>query len=1274
MTTTSDTFSWACIFDRLTNDSFFSLRTQLGDGVPHDRFRDIVFDLCVAEDPEAGVEPLRSELISVIDTLFLMIDINNNGDVSWDEFSHYVLHAVQASHEGSARDIAQRIVYPASHDLRLDCPRLKKTALRFIQRWDKYCFLEVQARQKSMLSLYKSQGDKIALHAQCVTNQVIEDVVFVESVNALCVTTVSEKLQFFSLNEDPVLAESGQLQNLVLTRDHYLEGRHPVLRYDPETSLLFAGGSNGTVSILDPVKDFTVLPPLLQKVRLHGTQPVVDVTVLPERGTKLMLTSGLDGKVQMYDIIRQEFFGELGSQIAPHSMSFSTEYSCLVTCSNKSLDPLVWSPHAVSNPFVHRMVDEKFSTRRSRLVECYCPPHSQYCFTADCDGLVKLWDMRKLGIVRTFTADAHEPQTEFAENAPKLWLRCFTAHPTKLDVVSCCRSETGIGLYYVKSDTVPERNPVVAHDDPVVSIDFARQVGWAVTASKDCVKFWDLETGSVVHHLKHFWTHGTNVAITACTSDSTGKRFYLGTEGGLVSMHSTLTCGMIGECASHSCSVHALLMRDAILYSAAIDGSFHVSNVGGDSPLFLFAGKLDTPVICTAFDACSKLCIAVVGDTEGSLTFYDCTEGANGAMIGISRTVRDPTLRRDITDVTELHPDVGDITCVHMAGAQPFTVFGDVRGYLGIVATRPHPSAPTRMCRWKCFFPRSSVTIFAVALSLDYDEDSETLIVGDDQGSITLWSCKEVTQRCCFQETRWPRPIAERIALPKPTDKPLSCSPRLLAHFSATGTSAPVRKVCCLSEVLFAIVENRVVLTDTLGEGLGSLMQGRGTALDGICLPYRFRREASVVNDVDPGTPVMIRRGTGSRSFRDLKGAAAVVAAAACGFQEMSDAEYNVLCTSAVEYVDEEKVFDMDAVSGIVTPPCTPRNVAAVSCRYSLPLENARGYNVNDDLPLFLQLKLHAQSNFAKVLPARALNQAEEHAHAFLKQVVDRLGVEVEGAPGIYLRPSLSRLKEATLAEIFSGAPSSDQDWQSDMRLHPSPNAFVTGSVLSFRPTALLASPLMPVTAALKDLRTAPVARSGSLVSDATSSLSSKPVRFVRFQRKAAVDNQKANVDVPPTLDDFVLPLAGREVPRSSVEFLRGKVSVLGSAAPTTPEPQPITPLKELLGSTSAEKLRPATSASRPKPLTFVVGYGQSKALARTPPPSWHNASTALERRARHGSANVQFRVGSAKSETMDQFPRGRSSDRQEYLQLLLHLPRVRKPTADETLDVVRRL
>ena len=178
----------------------------------------------------------------------------------------------------------------------------------------------------------------------------------------------------------------------------------------------------------------------------------------------------------------------------------------------------------------------------------------------------------------------------------------------------------------------------------------------------------------------------------------------------------------------------------------------------------------------------------------------------------------------------------------------------------------------------------------------------------------------------------------------------------------------------------------------------------------------------------------------------------------------------------------------------------------------------------------------------------------------------------------------------------------------------------------------------------------------------------------MRFQRKAAVDNQKANVDVPPTLDDFVLPLAGREVPRSSVEFLRGKVSVLGSAAPTTPEPQPITPLKELLGSTSAEKLRPATSASRPKPLTFVVGYGQSKALARTPPPSWHNASTALERRARHGSANVQFRVGSAKSETMDQFPRGRSSDRQEYLQLLLHLPRVRKPTADETLDVVRRL
>jgi WD40 repeat protein len=1284
----SEQLDWLCVFDRLTNASFETLRTMLGDGVPIDAFCEILFGLCLVQDPEIEAEPRRAEMLDVIRKLFLMIDINGNGDVSWDEFSHYVVHAVQTSQEVSGKSISQHVVFPKAHDQKLDCPRLKKTVLRFVPHWDKYCFLEVQSRQRSVLSLYKSQGDRIRLYAQATTNQVIEDVAYCDSVNALCVTTVSEKLQFFSLVEDPVLAESGQLQTLALCRDHYLEGRHPVLRYDPETALLFAGGSNGTVSILDPSKDFAVLPPLLQKVRVHGTQPLVDIAVLPERGTKMMLSSGLDGKIQMYDIIRQEFFGELGTQIAAHNMSFSTEFSCLVTCSNKSLDPLVWSPHAVSNPFVCRLVDEKFGTPRSRLVECYCPPQSQYCFSADSAGLIKLWDMRKLRIVRAFYADAHPLHSEADSSEAHLWMRCFAAHGKKLDVVSCCRSETGVSLYYVKADNVPERNPLVTHDDSVVSIDFATAADCLVTASKDCVKFWDLSLGSVSHHLIDFWQGDTSKSITACAADSSGKRFYLGTDVGAVSMHSTLTCGMIGECVQHKCSVHTLLLRNSTLFSAGVDGSIHVSSVAGDEPAFLFAAKIDVPLTVCSFDANLELCLAVVGDTGGALTFYDCGEGGNGAITAVSRPIHDPNARHEASDGTVLPPHISDVSCVKLAGRQPFAIFGDVHGSLGIVASRPHPLSGTRLCKWRCYFPRSSQTIFAVALSLDYDLESETLFVADDQGNITLWSCAGVVGTYCLSEVAWPLSIAERLSLPKPTEQPLTCAPKLLAHFSASGTSAPVKAIRIIHDTIFALVDNIVTLFDTCGNSVGKLMQGRGTALDNVCSAYTFRKEA-VEGAVDEGTAGLCaeeKKLSSLRSMSNLRRKPSTAprrSIASAGFKAMTDEEYNELCLSTPEYIENERSYDPDTAGSTHTPPPSPRDTSKRTCRFSRPLApTAMDARSEKELPYFLQMKSTAPSSASptRYMTSEANDAIQSHDNSLLSQISDKLDLD-DGFSYIFLRPPLDKLKPAGIVEIFSGASSSEHDWKVDMQLNPSSNATVTRDVLFFQPTVIVALSNMPECAKLRNLAK-PLTEATAECEDLLP-CAHKPMRFVRFQRREPSVAQVAMKSVEPTLDDFVLPVQARLVPRSAAEQLREKVmrslnltSTSDLAQEVTSPQRPITPLKDLCLSESVKMVRAATSASRPKPLSFSLGYGQSSALARSPPPSWQNAQTAMERRSasRQAAVTTQLRVGSGKSDKS--LSQNLAHDkRKEYLRLLLHLPRVRKPAnADGPLNVARRL
>lgn len=1067
MTATSG-FNLENVLEKLPNEGFLTLHNAFGTGVTEESFVSILFEECARNDRSVLEDERGLHFKSLLRQLFTIIDVNSNGTVSWEEFSHYIMYAVQAPEITEKKEIVQHMAFEYLGRCPIDSTRLRSAHVEFSRVWDKYVLLECGASSSRLALFAKHNGsdNPYRVYAEYRTPTLIESVAFVDTLRALAATTTNGKLQFFSVSEDPVLEEAGHMQRLTKFREHHLDGRHTVLRFDDETKLLFAGSRDGIVTIVNPEDDTRVVPAIVQQVRLHR-QPVLDLCVLPERGNKKMLTSALDGKLQMYDIVRSEFYGELGSGIAAQSMTFCDEYSVLTTCSNKDLDPLLWAPHAVSNVYVGRLESTRPS-QRCRLVQAVCPKGTPYCFTADVAGQIKLWDLRKLRQVYTFFADGDVAKNELSA---QLTLRSLAADPRTMDISTFCRSEFGNGLEFCKSKLVSSRDPLTTHDDHVVGLAVTTEsTGTFLTASEDCVKIWSRQDGEVHHHFKNLLPEGER--ITSLAADDEGRRVYLGTLRGSLIAVSTATCGMIGEGVKHADAIVSLSLIGGTLFALSVDGAVSATDISGDEPTLLFTCRREIESKGMCMDVSRNFSCIVVGFENGQMELNDCAEHSHGAAMGRIKAVEATRSSLEDDEVNQyMTPAKAEISTVKVCAPRAFVCYGDTRGTLGIVAIRPHPKAMTRFCTWKTFFPKSNSTFFAVALSIEWKEENALLVVGDDQGNVTMWDCSEVLERYCFVSCAFPAPMKALMALPKPTEAPLVFAPKLRGYFTLSPTLTPIRMLRMISDNIFAMVDEKCVYFGNLnGDHCGALQQGRGTVLGGLCDPLQLEGSLRQPQEEDDSAPTGL---VSAASISILQSSTSRIEGA---FTCITQEEYVDMCQAfrrrdaSQRTTGKLTVQDETAFNAPSPPPSPhphfrlrsrvlskyPRAVSPISAiggelepyeRYYNPLKETYA---RDSTPM-------SQPN---MIPREC--EAVPPCH-FVEEVAARLRKEVDEAVShncrcnatviVSTRAAPLPLRPPTLAAVFSSDLSSTADWKARLMQQPHKSVWIQEAVTEFQST-----------------------------------------------------------------------------------------------------------------------------------------------------------------------------------------------------------------------------
>lgn len=671
----------------LPEASLAELRDALRTGLPIDDFVTQLSELCSVDNP--AVQRHIDFVQRSLRVLFGEIDVNGNGEVDWEEFTHHILHSTQAgahgeggSGGGSLVD-AKRIAFDHITQLPVEGMRVYRracTPLLFCDGWQCYAVIETirsEGLTHTKVSLYKSVTPNpllylgtdrkpppdLGLYAVCTLPFAVHSAAMVVSMRRLVLATATSKLVYLALHEDPLATSTRQLQRLEMETVQHLEGVFPCMTWDPESDKLFVGGSDGRVLVIDPYATHKLLPHTVLAFHAH-CPAVAEMIVLPERGAKKIVVAGIDGRIRIFDLSHGgELLGEIGNCVSPCSMTFSEEYSVLITCTPGDPDPSVWSPHAVQNAFVRRMApiggsdgaadaaaaDDEDGIAggsaahgaKSSPAVVLCVPRTPYCCIVDTKGIARWRDIRTMQDACAVRANG-EPIVS-AERMQAISCPAIAVDPMRLELLCIARQEASYTLNLFRSHYTTGHNPEVAHDSEVVGVCYVDALNWVITACRRALHVWDAADGGLLmHRLTHLWGAGATRRITTIAAESHGRRVLVGTYGGTVSLHSTSTGAELASFPVLNGPVTCLKIlasKGLVLYSSP-SGNFVAANMMDDPPTLYFRKQLDDGI--TGFDVTERMPLACVADSAAHLTEMELAATGAGSVVAVTPPPVDP--------------------------------------------------------------------------------------------------------------------------------------------------------------------------------------------------------------------------------------------------------------------------------------------------------------------------------------------------------------------------------------------------------------------------------------------------------------------------------------------------------------------------------------------------------------------------------------------------------------------------------------------------------
>eukprot|EP01063_Lacrimia_lanifica_P021109 TRINITY_DN2835_c1_g1_i1.p1 TRINITY_DN2835_c1_g1~~TRINITY_DN2835_c1_g1_i1.p1 ORF type:complete len:2250 (+),score=256.19 TRINITY_DN2835_c1_g1_i1:158-6907(+) len=670
---------------------------------------------------------------------------------------------------------------------------------------------------------------------------------------------------------------------IVQTKYNHVDGTQLHLKIDRESGTLYTGSNRGKIFGIVPDSTHDVIPKVVYQVSPHEGHPITGLLPLPSTGAKRIVSAGLDSNCFINDVeagvveraLRRDS-DSAGKSALVRNLSYSREYSLLVTSGFWDMEPALWTPLAgqfistlkdLDNPHKHRIVSVQCVASDEEVgllpgdVRNLRPWH---LVTADEGGVVKLWDIRRSSVVQTFHLNpTAEHLSKLGDGGPardeapieekatdrnpaddsqfdRMHLFDVAVDSKRGWLLSSLRTDTERVTMVHRRTTESHSNPDLAHDAKVSHILHNSFSGVFLTVSGCDVRVWDEASGLVVATHESV-THST---ITAIAVDSNCRRYIVGCHDGTTSMRTLATGGLAAQFPRAPAEV------TGAFESHAQEGVFFViagqwistyrESLATCEISLVFKQLLSHPI--TASVQCSNLTYFAVGDTSETVTVFDTSARMSTKLLAslyYDGPISDHELAlnagggddedetREIDDQVRgyMHPRRAEISALAPCDPYALLAAGDTKGYVTLWTLRPHREPSRVAARWKLANLAKTPSIFPVPTAFSFS--SGRLFICDDQGYLTVYSLKAIVGSHALHPTRFPNP------LPAPQSRGGQAG--VMPGVLLTYVQAHARRQPVTSAVSF--IRGRVLATASAGgdvqlfdaagaERVGSLQQG----------------------------------------------------------------------------------------------------------------------------------------------------------------------------------------------------------------------------------------------------------------------------------------------------------------------------------------------------------------------------------------------------------------------------------------------------------------
>eukprot|EP01065_Artemidia_motanka_P020105 TRINITY_DN2406_c3_g1_i1.p1 TRINITY_DN2406_c3_g1~~TRINITY_DN2406_c3_g1_i1.p1 ORF type:complete len:2105 (+),score=556.74 TRINITY_DN2406_c3_g1_i1:80-6394(+) len=807
-----------CIVQLLPEEDVPFVRQQMRQGLECSEFVDVLEEVILRHPDFASSGQTEEDLREALVGLFLGIDVNGNGTVDWEEFTHYLVNSYQVRKEQASNQLpwAELHRYAAASE------RCKRRKIYYFSDPDRIVTLDTHHlgnEDSARLSVYIPQPapqvtQHYATHKHDYSYEAAE---WVPEYRQLVVSAANNMLRWFEL-KDP--KDTRRVDRIQFVKHNYVDGRQMQLRWDAESGVLFSGNNEGGLLGIRPDSSVYDTPTVVYgargSVRPHmeegGTaHPVVDVLPLPSVGSKKVVSCGLDSRCFINDVETGKPLLELGRHgedgHAQHkgitNLTYSAEFALLGTSGWHDPEPTLWTPLAgqcisrlqdIENPHKGRVVGvwcmEQSPAPVSEKVAATRPLRTHHLISADSLGMFKVWDIRKASVLQTFyldpsigdlntrlalqdskmarvSGDDGKTEEEGDQYHQRITLFDFAVDCRRGWVLSAGRTDTEKVMHCLKQETAKHRNGYVAHDTPVTAVIYNGVTRCFLTASGVDVRVWDAATGTV----KADYRGVGPTTITAVSVDEAGRRFAMGCHCGSLSVLSFATGAELMQYNAVPGEITGLshVTEQEMIVALSQLGHLVCYSSADDAPprplLALWDRQHQTPLL--AVTRAPSLSVFITGSAAESIVVHDTNSLTRGKILArctppggqVVRLADDSPIGGDDQWGTDQHIDMmmhpeRNEICA-LRVLEPYPALIAADFGGNLAFWTLRPYGKPYRCATRWRAFRAK-TSAVVPVVTAMKSIGTTLYCGDDQGYVSAWDITVVKDALLMRPSRFP--------------------------------------------------------------------------------------------------------------------------------------------------------------------------------------------------------------------------------------------------------------------------------------------------------------------------------------------------------------------------------------------------------------------------------------------------------------------------------------------------------------------------------------